>query len=561
MKKLFQSKIFWVGAVIFIIAVSLVIRFSQGGPKVDYVTQPVALGDLVQTVSATGQVKSASEIELNFQNTGQLAVLAVKTGQAVAAGQILAQLKATDLALEVNKAGSDLQEAQANLDKIIAGSTEPDLAVSQAAVAKAQTDLINAQSDLTNTEKTYRQELENKRQSILVDLNTALTKANISLQVVYDTLNYKGDEKNFTTSNFALEQVVNNGHTSALAKVALAQAAYNAAQTEPQDDKIDQAAKAGLAALDQTETTLDDLNQLLDYVITTSVLTRSELDTIKSNVNSERITTDSSLNTVKTAEQDLADARVNYQAKVEAAENAVAVAERNLAKVQADLAFKQAPARSEDVVLYQARVNRAAANLNLAQDQYEETILGAPIAGVITEVNFAVGEQTSLSQPVIAMLTTANYEIEVDIPESDITKIKLGDKVDITLDAFTQDDIFQGTVTTINPAQTEIQEVVYYQVTVSFDAEPPAAVTAIKDQVKPGMTANLTIETNHKNQVLIIPARAVKDADGKKTVSVLENNQPREVEVSLGLRGDDGLVEVTAGLSAGQLVITFTKTQ
>src|SRR3989338_8665355 len=226
MKKILKSKFFLVIAVIAIVAIALIIRSVRRGPIVEYVTEAVKQGTIIQTVSATGQVKSASEIELNFKNAGQLDVLAVKTGQAVTTGQILAQLKATDLAFEVNKARADFQEAQATLDKIIAGATEPDLAVSQAAVAKAQTDLSNAQSDLTNTEKTYRQDLENKRQSILVDLNTALTKANISLQVVDDTLNYAGDEENFAVSNFALEQAVSNGYTSALAKVALAQAAY-----------------------------------------------------------------------------------------------------------------------------------------------------------------------------------------------------------------------------------------------------------------------------------------------------------------------------------------------
>ncbi len=559
MKKLLKSKIFWAIIVILVIILALYLRSVGKGKQVEYTIQEAKIGDIIQTVSATGKVKSASEIELNFKNAGKLAVLNIDTGQSVTAGQLLAQLKATDLAINVNKAKASLDEVKATLDKILAGSTSEDIAVSEAAVAKAETDLLNAQTDLTNTKATYSQALENERENVLVDADTALTKANISMQKVYDTLNYEGDANNFITSNSKLQLEVDNEYDKAVIKIDEAQLAYNLAKIDPQDDNIDQAITPTSAALSQVQETLDDLASLFDYVIITSVLTRSELDTLKTTINTERTTTNSSISTVQTAKQDLADARLDYQTKVEEAQNAVSVAQKSLAKAQADLDFKKAPARVEDVALYQARVKQSQAELQLAQDKYEDTILRAPINGVITEINFEIGEQTNLSQPAIKMLATENYEIEVDISESDIAKIEVGNKANITLDAFTDEQVFEGVVSKINPAQTEIQDVIYYRVTVSLQAQQPEGIVLYLGKIKPGMTANIEIQTAKKEKVLVIPLRAVKEKAGKRVVQVLENNQPREVEVVLGLRGDEGLVEVVSGLTEGMKVITFTK--
>ena len=522
MKKLLKSKIFWIIIIILVIGGAFYFRSINKKGKIEYVTGKVEKGDITQTVSATGQIKSASEIELNFKNAGKVASLKIKVGEEVKAGQILAQLKANDLAINVNQAQADLDEAKATLEKLKVGATQQDIAVSQATVNKAK-------SDLTNTEATYSQALENERESIMVDINTALTKANISLQKIYDTLNYKGNANNFSTTNVTLHQKVNDGYDSSLSQVDEAELAYNLAKLDLQDSKIDDATDKTLSALNELATTLDDLADLLDYVIITAVLTQAELDTLKTTINTERTTTDSSLDTVQGAKQDLADARLNYQTKVEEAK-------KTLAKAQADLDLKQAPARVEDIALYEARVKKAQATLQLALDKYDETILRAPIDGVITDINFEIGEQTSLSTPVITMLATENYEIEVDIPESDIVKIDIGDKAEITLDAFTSDDTFAGVVTTINPAQTEIQDVIYYRVTVTFDHDQPEAVNLLFNKIKPGMTANVTVKTAEVKDVLMIPLRAVKDEGGKKIVQVLQNNQSQSVEVTLGLQ-------------------------
>jgi len=159
------------------------------------------------------------------------------------------------------------------------------------------------------------------------------------------------------------------------------------------------------------------------------------------------------------------------------------------------------------------------------------------------------------------MLANNNFEIEVDISESDINKIKIGDETTVTVDAFSDDLVFSGKVVFIEPAQTLAQDVVYYRVKIEF-TELNKINTDLASRglaLKSGMTTNLIITTDKRETVLQVPARAIIEKDGQKIVRVLENQKIREAVVSTGLRGDEGLIEILSGLHEGEEVITFIK--
>jgi multidrug efflux pump subunit AcrA (membrane-fusion protein) len=151
------------------------------------------------------------------------------------------------------------------------------------------------------------------------------------------------------------------------------------------------------------------------------------------------------------------------------------------------------------------------------------------------------------------LLGDNQLEIEVDISETDITKISKNDEVEITLDALDENIKLYGKVYSIEPAETVIQDVIYYRVKIYFDIED-----YLRNQIKPGMTANTTITTEHKEDVLIIPSRAIieKNGDGNFT-RIISAGGLQEVKIITGLYGDDGLVEVVSGLTEGQEVVTY----
>jgi multidrug efflux pump subunit AcrA (membrane-fusion protein) len=74
------------------------------------------------------------------------------------------------------------------------------------------------------------------------------------------------------------------------------------------------------------------------------------------------------------------------------------------------------------------------------------------------------------------------------------------------------------------------------------------------------MTANTTITTDQREKVIKIPSRAIVEKDnGTKVVRILKDNKLQEVPATIGLRGDEGLVEVLGGVQLGEQVVTFIK--
>jgi multidrug efflux pump subunit AcrA (membrane-fusion protein) len=157
-----------------------------------------------------------------------------------------------------------------------------------------------------------------------------------------------------------------------------------------------------------------------------------------------------------------------------------------------------------------------------------------------------------MGKTAIVILGENNFKIEVLVSEADISKIKVGQNALITLDSYGENVKFNGIVNFIEPAETVIQEVVYYKTIVLFTDQD------ISYTIKSGMTANVTVSTNGRENVLMISSRAVldKNNDGKYVRVLTDNQEVVEKEIKLGISGDDGLVEVLSGISAGDSIIT-----
>ena len=221
--------------------------------------------------------------------------------------------------------------------------------------------------------------------------------------------------------------------------------------------------------------------------------------------------------------------------------------------------------RSEDYNLerkdaQRALIKKSEAAVSAILSQFSDTNLYSPMDGVVIHRNGEVGETITANSaasntPVVTVAQEGELEVKADVPESDIVKIALGQKADITMDAFPGADVFQGEVIDIEPASTVIQEVVYYKVKLKIINYDP--------RIKNGMSADLDIKTASKDNVVSIPERAIEEENGQKYVEVLKdekNNTIEKVNIKTGMKGDDGMIEVTSGLTGGEKVITFTKT-
>lgn len=493
-----------------------------------YDTLKVERGSLVQSVDATGKIESVQDLSLKFEIPGILSVLKVKEGEKVKAGQLLANLRLAEL-------NASISQAQANLNKQLAGSTPEYIAQLKASLDKAKNDLMQAQGNGADMESSKLvqnayDDLVANLQSVQVVLASSLTAAD----------NILGIDNTFANDNFEIYLSLNDVNILSQAKNKYIQAkaaknifdpAVNIITKTSSHNDIDKVSKQAEDAMLAMKNCLFDVSAVLDKTQPLGTLTQATLDTMKTNLQTTRTTLSTKYSSITDDVHDIATARnsyMSYQILVD--------------KAYAALKDAQNPPREVDVASYRAALEQAIASRDKA-------IIIAPIDGIITEVNNKVGEAVNSTDSVIKLLSP-HYEINVDISETDIAKIQLTDQVVITLDAFGDEIKFAGKVFNIDPAATIIQDVVYYKVKISIDDSDKA--------IKPGMTANVVIKTDSRDNALIIPSRAVR-TNGDKQVRILENGQEKWVTVKLGMKGDEGKVEVLEGLQEGQEIILSIK--
>lgn len=548
---LLKKKWFWIILVIIVVIAIVIFANFANKENTNYVTETATVSDLVQTVEVTGSVEAAEDIDLNFKTTGTLQDVKVEVGDQVKPGQTLASLYAANTASQVADARAAVTIAELELEELLAGDSDEDIEVTEQELVSAKVSYQSAMDTLANLEKTRDQELETLRETLLNTLNDKHTKVQYVLDLVYDALLDNDADNYLFVSDVVLLQNTKNSYQFTENDYLSLDSMIN--QAEDSGDQTDVLTTADF--LEQNlESALDILNKTFDVMNATvenTVYTETVISTFKTNVNTNATTINTAISAVQTASSNLRTQDVYYANQMIEKQNGVDSAKVAMDLAQAKLDLKKSPPRDFEVEAYEAKIRRAQATLNRYLSDLSETVITAPVDGIITKINFDKGEQTSMSQPVISMIGQSNMQIEVDVPESDINKLAVSDQVEITLDAFSSEDKFMGTVIFIDPASTDIEGVVYYSVKVSFNDK--------NDLIKSGMTADLTISTDSREDVLVVPSRAVIYREGKKYIQLWDGNELSEVEVTTGLRGDGGLTEVLSGLNEGDQVVTFIK--
>lgn len=149
------------------------------------------------------------------------------------------------------------------------------------------------------------------------------------------------------------------------------------------------------------------------------------------------------------------------------------------------------------------------------------------------------------------MLTLVNnggLKIEAYVPEDDVAKIQAGEAANVTLDAFGA-TIFPATVTTVDAAQTQVNGSAAYLVTLHFISP--------NSSLKDGMTGNVHIILGEDDNVLEVPTNLVINDDNEYFVLVQNGNTTQKQPVQIGLAGDNGMTEITSGLTAGETITNF----
>jgi HlyD family secretion protein len=490
----------WLFVIIIIVIILgyYAVRQVLKNPADGYLTEKIERGEVLQEISETGSVKATEELSLGFKAVGKIARINTIVGENVKRGDILAELDSGQISAQVLSAKAALQSAESEYEKLINGSTSEYIKIYQDAVDSAQQTLDSEYEDaINNLDSVYSKIYDAYNTVILMQYNyfSSADQQGIKIQ----------DSKNDIAGN--MEDI----------KI------YIDKTKESKETKdVDNTISRAILVLDNVYNDLKVAREQCDqgsYYLNISSTDKALLDTQKTYINT-------SLSTIKALQQNISAYKINLQ------------------KAKNDLAYRTAGPRQEDIDIYSLAVEKARANLELYQSQIGDNYIYSPIDGKITAINAKKGETVNTSS-IIDLLSSEPFQIKVDIYEQDIVNVKTGDLVKIELVAFPK-DTFEGKVLSIDPAEKIVDNVVYYQVTIDFPEQP--------DGIRSGMTADIVIQTNKKEDVLRISKNAVESIGGKELVQVFINKKIEEREIITGLEGTD-YFEVLSGLSEGDEII------
>jgi HlyD family secretion protein len=194
---------------------------------------------------------------------------------------------------------------------------------------------------------------------------------------------------------------------------------------------------------------------------------------------------------------------------------------------------------TEDIAAAQARVDAAQATLNMAR-------VISPFAGTVTESYSLPGDQVAAGGNAFRLDDLTSLLVDVEVSEVDINSVEVGQPVTLSFDAVLGRE-YHGEVVKVAQTGTSVQGVVNFKVTVEMiDAD---------EDVKPGMTAAVTITIEELPDVLLVPNRATRLVDGTRVVYLLVNDQPIQTKVSLGASSDTMSVLVDGDVKEGDIII------
>lgn len=497
--------------VILIVAGAIVyflLRPSTGGQQ----TLVVHPAPFSQQISVSGKVTAAQDVDLGFSQSGRVAHVYAKVGDSVHAGSLLAEIENGDLRAAVLQKQAVVASQQAKLDSLKAGTRPEDIAVAQSTVDGDISALAQADQAVVNT------------------ISDAYAKSDDAIHNKLDQFisnpRSTTPQLTFTTSSSQLSSTISTERIGIEKTLSDWQASISSLTASG-----DLSAAAGTAqnALAQVSTILADGNAALSHAAPSPSASQSTIDGYTTNIATARTTINASIASINTA--------ITTQ---KAAASALDSARKNLT-------FKQAGSTSQDIAAQDAQVQAAQADLQNAQAQLTKTLVVAPFEGTVTRMDAKVGQVISPTTPQISMISNGRFQIDTYVPEVEITGLSVGNPATTTLDAYGPDTFFGATVISIDPAETIVNGVSTYKTTLQFNDND--------SRIRSGMTASVVITTQTKANVLVVPQGAIFLKNGAQVVQIERDSKIVDVPVSTGGVSAIGNVEITQGLSDGDIVV------
>ncbi len=490
-----KKRKWWIiGAVVIL----LIVLASGGQKSEEYIYGQVERSDVSETILATGQVVSNTDLELSFSRSGIVNSINSKVGDFVSRGKILASLKNQSESASLTQAQAALDRAQASYRQLLEGATSEEIEIARVA-------LRNTEIDLAQSRIQQDRLVENAHRALLSGDLVAIPTSNTTETAPVISGTYIGEETGVYTI-----RVYSSG----------AGKRFSVGGLETADGIVD-----------ETRPILLGTRGLFVQFSSDNTTNTNWSVSIPNTRGASYVT---NLNVYGAAEE-------TRDITLAVKQSAVDTAQANLNDLLAAATGPELDLAASDILSAEGQVSAALAVL-------EDTRVRAPESGTITRIDISLGELVQAYKSSFVLQDTEQLLLEANVNEANITKVTPGMLVEVTFDAFSFDQTFMAEVVSVDIASTLVSGVVNYRIKAVLKDELP--------YLRPGMTANMTLIVDKKEDVLSVPGRSViEKEDGSKYILTKDGKENSEVLVEIGFEGDGTIVEVLSGLSEGDEIV------
>lgn len=517
-------------------------------PKI--ITGTVERGDITTTVSATGVLEPLTTVEVKSNVGGQIMLLSVDEGDRVQAGQVIASIDPADTQNELEQMQADLEGARARVNQAQQGLIMQ-RQQNTAAIRSAEEAVIAARMRLAQAEKGAKVQTAVTTSSIeQAEQGVEAARARLTQAEAQAKLQPELSDSAIAQARSSLAGAKSSYQQIKTAlvpqKLSSAQAAYDQAKANheyaekelarqkqllakgfvarSQVDAAEQSFRVAKAQLDSAGEKLNTVKAEANEDLQAAqakveqaeaALKNAEANRAQDNLKQQDVI--AARAALKQAEAALRSARANReqdgvkQDEISAARAAVKQAESSLVSIRAN--SHQETMKADDITQARAQMKRSEASVANAYTQLGYATITAPRSGIvmkkyaevgsiITAGRSSIGGGTGAGVSLVDIADTSRMFVKVNVDETDIAQIHIGQEVEITIDAFDRSH-FSGRVTKIAPQTVVDQNVTTVPVTVELQRPDP--------RVKPGMNATCDFITARQRDVLLVPISAVKE--------------------------------------------------
>jgi HlyD family secretion protein len=526
----------------------LIAHFSDSMPEQlasEYeIQQTVARrGTLTLTVNGSGEFVAADQVDLGFQENGELLVLNVKVGDQVQAGDVMAQLKIdqspAELEASLVEAELEVLRAQNELDQY---HENANLEAARALLALEEAQLTldsleNNQLELALAEQELRQAVSAVQEA---EMNLYISSSTASQQAL--------DTAYASCSSTASQQALDTAYASLL---------FKEKELNEIQDQLNQAEFQFISA--NNELARDRLGQQILTLRVQLANQQLEYDDALYKYNTlddppEAIQVTVAEAQLKTAQAELTEAQEAWEQTQNAlAEGDLAMAEAQLADAQAQWERVKDGPDPDEILLAETKLAQAQAELELIEASELILNLVSPIDATVLSIDAQIGDRINY-ETILTLADLSQPSMEVYLDEIDSANVQVGDRAEIIFDAIPE-NTFSGQVVDVGPQLINVGSNQGLRVQVLLD-EPADSLV----KLPLGINAGVDIITDEAADAVLLSLEAIEqDADGGDVVYVIDGETVEMRFIQVGLK-DATTAEIITGLQPGERVaLNFTQ--